>query len=113
MADRVYQFRNNFGRGPAEVFYTTGASGQKIAVPHVVKHSPDGFAWGYAGSGPTDCARSILLEAYGVEFAERFAPPVSLIYLHFKWQVIASLPRGDAELPGALIDRWVKDWKVK
>lgn len=30
---------------------------------HVVKHSPTGLEWGYAGSGPADLARSILLDA--------------------------------------------------
>jgi hypothetical protein len=34
-------------------------------VRHVVKHSPTGMGWGYAGSGPTDCARSLLIAALG------------------------------------------------
>jgi len=32
-------------------------------VRHVVKHSPTGMGWGYAGSGPADCARSLLIAA--------------------------------------------------
>lgn len=32
---------------------------------HVVRHSPTGFAWGYAGSGPADLARSLLVDALG------------------------------------------------
>lgn len=28
----------------------------------LVNHSPDGFAWGYAGSGPSQLALAILLE---------------------------------------------------
>ena len=34
-------------------------------MPHVPLHSPAGFAWGYAGSGPTDLARSLLIHALG------------------------------------------------
>lgn len=35
------------------------------ALRHVVYHSPDGFEWGYAGSGPSDLALSILADALG------------------------------------------------
>jgi hypothetical protein len=32
---------------------------------HVVRHSPTGYTWGYAGSGPADLARSLLIAALG------------------------------------------------
>jgi len=32
---------------------------------HVVHHSPDGFNWGYGGSGPADLALSILAHHFG------------------------------------------------
>lgn len=34
-------------------------------LPHIVRHSPDGFAWGYSGSGPEDLALSLLADATG------------------------------------------------
>lgn len=34
-------------------------------VRHLPKHSPTGMNWGYAGSGPADTARSLLIEALG------------------------------------------------
>jgi hypothetical protein len=34
-------------------------------LPHVIRYSPTGLNWGYTGSGPADCARSILLHALG------------------------------------------------
>ena len=41
-------------------------SGQTLGLlPHWVKHSPDGFAWGYAGSGPAELARSVLIAVLG------------------------------------------------
>lgn len=42
------------------------ASGAAVGmVGHVVKHSPTGMGWGYGGSGPADCARSLLIAALG------------------------------------------------
>ena len=32
------------------------------SLPHDVRHSPDGFEYGYAGSGPSELARCILLD---------------------------------------------------
>jgi hypothetical protein len=34
-------------------------------VRHLPKHSPTGMNWGYAGAGPADTARSLLIEALG------------------------------------------------
>lgn len=33
----------------------------------VVRHSPDGFAWGYGGSGPAELALNIIVDALGDE----------------------------------------------
>jgi uncharacterized protein DUF6166 len=35
-------------------------------LAHHVRHSPNGFSWGYAGSGPSELARCILLEHFGL-----------------------------------------------
>lgn len=32
---------------------------------HHAKHSPSGFSWGYAGSGPADLARCLLIDHLG------------------------------------------------
>jgi len=58
----------------------------------VMNHSPDGFAWGYGGSGPAQLALALLLEA---GLSDRAA-----IALHqrFKAQFIARLPRGSFRL---------------
>lgn len=54
----------------------------------VFNHSPDGFAWGYHGSGPAQLALAILLAA-GV-------PERAAVELHqqFKAEHIARLPEG-------------------
>ncbi len=51
-------------------------------------HSPDGFNWGYGGSGPAQTALAICLELYGEEIAKQ-------VYQNFKWQFIAGLPPTD------------------
>src|SRR3990172_11008959 len=39
-------------------------------LPHRVRHSPDGFEYGYSGSGPSDLARSIVAHFYAVTDAD-------------------------------------------
>jgi hypothetical protein len=50
-------------------------------------HSPDGFNWGYGGSGPAQLALGILLDYYGAACIELS------YYQDFKWNVIARLPQ--------------------
>lgn len=47
-------------------------------------HSPDGFNWGYGGSGPAQLALAIMLEL--TDKADG--------YQDFKWNTIAKLPQG-------------------
>ena len=44
-------------------------------LPHMVRHSPDGFNWGYEGSGPADTALSILTDCLGKEQANHLYQP--------------------------------------
>jgi hypothetical protein len=69
---------------------------------HRSRHSPDGFEWGYGGSGPSDLALSILWDHLGVE-------PSRDLYLDYKNEVIALLPRDRWEIYSAEIDRWICD----
>jgi hypothetical protein len=81
------------------------------ALPHVERHSPDGFNWGYGGSGPADLALSILAYATGEGEAMRDRPG---LYQDFKWQVVALLPMNNGwALPSALIDGWLAVQTVK
>ena len=50
-------------------------------------HSPDGFQWGYGGSGPAQLALALLADCVGDEEALE-------LYPIFKWRVIAGLPKG-------------------
>lgn len=51
----------------------------------IKNHSPDGFSWGYSGSGPAQLALAIMLELY----PQRIALSK---YHQFKFNTIAILP---------------------
>ena len=53
----------------------------------LVNHSPDGFNWGYGGSGPAQLALAICVRLYGEKIGV-------MVYQDFKWNVIAKLPQG-------------------
>ena len=78
--------------------------GKKTITPEksleLINHSPDGFMWGYGGSGPAQLALAILLEYLSQEKAQKY-------HQQFKWEVIAKL---DKEQPFVLDEKVVKDW---
>ena len=63
-------------------------------------HSPDGFAWGYGGSGPAQLALAILLK-----FTDR--KKAIGLYQAFKWDIISKLPRGSFELSIERVEEWI------
>lgn len=74
-------------------------------VEYIERHSPDGFQWGYGGSGPADTALSILTDfcrrtGRDVEVAER-------LYQAFKRNKIASI-EGNLHITALEIDEWIK-----
>ena len=70
-----------------------------------VNHSPDGFAWGYGGSGPSQLALALLLEYGDKEFALSH-------YQTFKFDVIASLP-SEFEIDETIVTNWIEANKDK
>lgn len=60
------------------------------ASQKVWNHSPDGFNWGYGGSGPAQLALAILMRYVDAETAQQY-------YHQLKFGFIATLPRSDFE----------------
>lgn len=77
----------NSGPGPQKVIVYR-ADGKVYDLHHLCKHSPDGFQWGYGGSGPADLARSMLYDCLGRE-SEELKRIIELLYQDFKWDFIA------------------------
>jgi len=91
----------------------------KTNVPHlVVHHSPTGFEFGYAGSGPADLALNIvqaILNRLGYK-GERTTcyrgTCFSLAYrMHqpFKFAFIAGAPREGTVIPYPVVEAWVAE----
>ena len=87
-------------------------------VPHLVMdHSPSGFEWGYAGSGPADLALNIVQAVlntigYQGELTEcyqgscfRFAYRIHQV---FKVEFIAGVPQEGITLPWVMVVEWVQ-----
>ena len=72
----------------------------RMTCPHAARHSPTGPEWGYGGSGPADCARSVLLALTDGATAARH-------YQAFKADVVARLPPEGAVLTRAAVLAWL------
>ena len=59
-------------------------------VQRIDAHSPGGMTWGYAGSGPLDCARSLLAAALGGD-GEWGAYGGGVVVYDFRDEVVAGL----------------------
>ncbi len=68
----------------------------------IINHSPDGFSWGYADSGPAQLALALLLDVTGEpEIAQTF-------YQEFKQEIVASWPSdGEWSSEARVIELWL------
>lgn len=100
-----YKKRNTAtGLPPNErVVYIDGKFLDPYPSQKVVNHSPTGFNWGYAGSGPSQLALAILLE---------LRPDIAKqLYQKFKEQYITKLSQ-DKDFKFTIdIDQWVENNK--
>lgn len=91
--------------GPALVYVVRGSDRKPLDPRNYIRdHSPDGFQWGYGGSGPAQLALAICCEVAGVPRGRR-------VYQDFKARIVASLPdhweltRADVEREIVQIER--------
>ena len=64
-------------------------------LPHIMRHSPTGFSWGYSGSGPADAALSILAHHFGEtdQDVKTGRSKAAVLYQAFKNEWIAKYPQ--------------------
>jgi hypothetical protein len=88
-------------------------------IPHLIMvHSPDGFEWGYAGSGPSELALNAL-EAILLEFnyeGERFERDGKEAYMltweayrEFRYAFIEGIPNEGGIIETKDVIEWLKD----
>lgn len=95
------------GRVDAEPMSRVRVNGKPLSMRLDLRnHSPAGFSWGYAGSGPAQTSLALLCDATGdVEEAQRY-------YQLFKEAVIARIPQGeDWEMTDSEILEYLKEIK--
>jgi hypothetical protein len=77
---------NSRAHGNAVVIHDSEGARDRELDPapsqRIVNHSPDGFAWGYGGSGPSQLALAVLMDLFPV--ADALA-----VYQDFKWAFVA------------------------
>lgn len=71
----------------------------------VWNHSPDGFEWGYSGSGPAQLALALLIDA-----CQNLVVAVDL-HQRFKWEVVARMPEDAWALNSEDILVWAQTGK--
>lgn len=103
MTDRTYIGYRTDGPGSARVFIERGDDlNPRFDLRN---HSPDGFEWGYYGSGPAQLALALLCDATGDdELAQR-------LYQTFKAEVVALLKGDRWSMTKANILAFVADQK--
>lgn len=67
-------------------------------------HSPDGFEWGYGGSGPSELARCILWDHLGTE-------PHPACYQDFKAAFLANAAYQGFTVVDSQISSWLVEWQ--
>lgn len=86
-------------------------------LPHIEFHSPDGFEWGYPGSGPADLALAILADFFDEDPEEvrtyAFTGKGELsqafhAHQEFKQEFIEDLPRNDNSW--RIYESQIKEW---
>jgi len=85
-----------------DIICTRDENGIHTNVPcRITYHSPDGFEWGYGGSGPSDFALNILSIFIGQDLAFQY-------HQDFKWEFIAPLPPEGGTIPMEIILDWIE-----
>jgi hypothetical protein len=92
------------GPGRCQVFWQSATGAVSMELPacnHLRNHSPDGFEWGYAGSGPAQLALAILVKVAGPDVALR-------LYQRFKFDVVCNLAKASWRMTELEVLEWLE-----
>lgn len=88
-----------------EVLDSKGRTINVYNLQHHIRHSPDGFEWGYGGSGPAELARCILIDNFNGDIKKIDNCPG--LYQDFKSEIVATFGPGWI-LDGNVIVEWLR-----
>lgn len=107
---KVYYAKQSFRTEGEPTVYVREGSAPGIALDprfDLQNHSPDGFSWGYGGSGPAQLALAILAHLYDDEKALAY-------YQAFKFKVIAGLDQDQGfELSEGAINKVIETLELE
>lgn len=91
------------GEWESRKVYIDGVELDPVESQRIKNHSPDGFAWGYGGSGSSQLALAIMLKFLPIHEALR-------CYHDFKRDFIASMWREeDFYIAGETVQNWINE----
>lgn len=106
-------FPSPIGPGDVVIYYMDGATGKSesfdVTIPldpchRYVNHSPDGFSWGYGGSGPSQLAFAILFDATDGDL-----DTTRSLYMDFKRDRISHLDQNSGfEITKEEVLEWIR-----
>lgn len=85
---------------------------QARPLKHIRRHSPDGFEWGYGGSGPSDLALSILTDYFRRHKSRDAIAAAGRVYGPFKWKFLAPIQEDAFKIEEQQITEWLTDQGV-
>lgn len=100
---KAYRAEGSFRHQHPVLVYVDGELSGTLR--HHVQHSPDGYAWGYGGSGPSELAKDILWDVLEHE-------PAPALYHKFRDDVIARLDQKlGFYIEESYVLEWIRTWK--
>lgn len=102
-ANRLYRATRMPGlpdTATVEVYVSTGRMYFLNPRLDLANHSPDGFQWGYAGSGPAQLALALLADAADDETARG-------LYQIFKQEIVAKIDDDSWRMTSDEINLWI------
>lgn len=76
---------------------------------HICRHSPDGFQWGYGGSGPADLALAILSDYFARQGVVKHLGEATKLYQDFKWDFLAKIREDGWSISDDQIQWWIEE----
>jgi hypothetical protein len=112
---KICGYRANQRGGGCLVTVSDDAGDESVLSPAAIdskfelRHSPDGFQWGYAGSGPAELARAMLVRV--IPDDDRVRHP--RCYQAFKADTISRIKKDEFEIDFKAVQEWFERWLVE